>query len=194
MLAFKADLVAESKTTVRMVKRGADSRCVRWRLLVTDGKSAGTSFALAPGEIVIGRDAEADIQLQDSGVSRKHARLVFSEDARLLVCDLESTNGTFVNDVRVQLSALESGWRLRIGPDAELRFEPAVLDAAPVGLRPRELDVARLVAKGLTNPEIAAHLGIAPRTVATHLENAYRRLGIGSRAELTRHVSSLGLL
>ncbi len=186
--------MGESKTTVRMVKRGDPSRASRWRLMVTTGKSAGTSFVLEPGEIIIGRDEGAGIRLKDSGVSRNHARLVFSEDGRLLVCDLESTNGTFVNDVRVQLSAMQSGWRLRIGPDAELRFEPASDDAEAISLRPRELDVARLVAQGLTNPQIAEQLGIRPRTVATHLENAYRRLGIGSRAELARYVSSHGLV
>jgi DNA-binding CsgD family transcriptional regulator len=54
-------------------------------------------------------------------------------------------------------------------------------DATAV-LTPRELEVVRLVAVGLTNPEIARTLFIAPGTVRKHLENAYARLGVRSRA------------
>lgn len=50
----------------------------------------------------------------------------------------------------------------------------------------RELEVARLVADGLTNTEIAETLIISPRTVSTHLEKIYRRLGINSRASLVK--------
>ena len=56
-------------------------------------------------------------------------------------------------------------------------------------LSARELEVAELVAQGLTNVEIGQRLGISRRTVATHLEHAYSRLGIHSRAELVRRIS-----
>jgi DNA-binding CsgD family transcriptional regulator len=49
-------------------------------------------------------------------------------------------------------------------------------------LTPREREVLRLVATGLTNPEIAAALWIAPGTVRKHLDNAYAKLGVHSRA------------
>ena len=49
--------------------------------------------------------------------------------------------------------------------------------------------MAELVARGLSNAEIAARLFISPRTVTTHLERIYRRLGISSRHELTRYVA-----
>lgn len=61
-------------------------------------------------------------------------------------------------------------------------------------LSPRQLEVALLVAAGDTNAEIAESLFISPRTVATHLEHAYRRLGLGSRAALTRYLADAGLL
>jgi DNA-binding CsgD family transcriptional regulator/tetratricopeptide (TPR) repeat protein len=56
------------------------------------------------------------------------------------------------------------------------------------GLSERETQVAFLVAQGLSNAEVAARLFVSRRTVTTHLERIYRRLGISSRAELTRIV------
>ena len=52
------------------------------------------------------------------------------------------------------------------------------------GLTAREARVAELAARGLTNREVAAHLFVSPKTVEANLSRVYRKLGIGSRAEL----------
>lgn len=52
----------------------------------------------------------------------------------------------------------------------------------------RELQVARLVVDRKTNREIAADLFLSPKTVETHIRNSFRKLGVGSRAELARAV------
>ncbi len=52
----------------------------------------------------------------------------------------------------------------------------------------REEEVARLVAQGLSNAQVAERLFISSRTVGTHLEHIYRRLGLRSRSELRRYV------
>ncbi|NVB37662.1 helix-turn-helix transcriptional regulator [Pseudenhygromyxa sp. WMMC2535] len=70
------------------------------------------------------------------------------------------------------------------------RKQPAK-DALP--LSARQLEVSRLVAEGLTNAAIAERLGISPRTVTSHLDHIYGRLGIGSRAALTRMIVERGL-
>jgi len=58
----------------------------------------------------------------------------------------------------------------------------------PGQLSARETEIARLVAEGLSNPEIADRLFISQRTVTTHLQHIYQRLGVGSRTGLTRYV------
>ncbi len=61
-------------------------------------------------------------------------------------------------------------------------------------LSARQLEVSKLVATGMTNAAIAEQLGISPRTVTSHLDHIYGRLGIGSRAALTRWIVERGLL
>lgn len=65
------------------------------------------------------------------------------------------------------------------------------VDAARIPpLTPRQTEVARLVADGLSNKELAARLGIADATVERHLVNIFRTLGIGSRTKLAAWVRS----
>lgn len=47
----------------------------------------------------------------------------------------------------------------------------------------RELDVLRAAARGLGNKQIAAELGLSPRTVQTHLTNLFAKLGVSTRTE-----------
>jgi FHA domain len=74
------------------------------------------TFRLGPGAIkTVGRAPRADFIIDAALVSRLHCRLE-AGDARLDVIDLESTNGTFVNDARVvDRAKLAEGDRLRVG-------------------------------------------------------------------------------
>jgi DNA-binding NarL/FixJ family response regulator len=57
-------------------------------------------------------------------------------------------------------------------------------DALHPHLSPRELDIARLIAKGLANKTIAAALGLRPSTVGTYTKRIYLKLNVNSRAEM----------
>ncbi|MGQ0846327.1 MAG: response regulator [Sporichthyaceae bacterium] len=60
-------------------------------------------------------------------------------------------------------------------------------------LTPRELQVARLAARGATAPEIARELFIGERTVESHLARSYVKLGVDSKLDLVRRAAELGL-
>jgi non-specific serine/threonine protein kinase len=61
--------------------------------------------------------------------------------------------------------------------------------AYPAGLSAREAEVLKLVAKGLTNAQIARDLFISPNSVNRHLNSIYRKLGVNSRAAATHFAS-----
>lgn len=61
-------------------------------------------------------------------------------------------------------------------------------------LHPRELEVLKLVAKGMSNKEIAKNLVISERTVHTHLINIFRKLDVGSRTEAVLYALKEGWL
>ena len=62
------------------------------------------------------------------------------------------------------------------------------------GLSPRELEVLKLVAEGLSNAEVAERLFISPRTVNAHLNSIYHKLEVGSRSAATRFAVEHGLV
>jgi DNA-binding NarL/FixJ family response regulator len=54
-------------------------------------------------------------------------------------------------------------------------------------LTPQELQIARFVARGGTNKEVAAQLFLSPRTVSSHLQSIFRKLGVATRTELAQY-------
>jgi DNA-binding NarL/FixJ family response regulator len=72
--------------------------------------------------------------------------------------------------------------------DYALKGQPAAPSpsAADGTLSPRELEVLRLVADGLTDGQIAEKLYISPCTVGNHLRSIYKKLGVPSRAAAVR--------
>ena len=103
-------------------------------LTVSRGPNAGRQFDIGATAVTIGRQAQCDIQVEDTWMSRQHARIVWTGTAYEIE-DLGSTNGTFVNGERVVGSrALRTGDRLQLGDQVELAFQlraPAPLAEKP---------------------------------------------------------------
>ena len=69
--------------------------------------------------------------------------------------------------------------------------------SGPAGLEhltPRQIEVLRLVARGMTNNEIAEALFLSRRTVHAHLRSIFHKLGVGHRSAATRYAIQHGLL
>lgn len=92
-------------------------------VVVQSGRSVGRMFRVDRRRMLIGRSPEAEILVDDDGVSRRHARLEFRGD-RAWVYDLNSTNGTWVETARVgpEGHELQDGDRIRVGPATILKY------------------------------------------------------------------------
>jgi transcriptional regulator with GAF, ATPase, and Fis domain len=84
------------------------------RLAAVSGKLKGAVFAVGDEALIIGRDTAASLCIADASVSRRHS-LIEKNETGFVITDLESLNGTFVNDVPVKHRTLEHGDRVRIG-------------------------------------------------------------------------------
>ena len=85
-----------------------------YAIVVEKGPRKGMTFLLKDGNTTVGRHPESDIFLNDVTVSRHHCRFSTNGDV-LTVEDSGSTNGTYVNDERVDSSELSAGDEVLIG-------------------------------------------------------------------------------
>jgi PAS domain-containing protein len=81
------------------------------KIKIIKGANIGKSFDLTPGDHVVGRAPQCDIVISSSGVSKMHARFSV-QSSQCLVTDLDSSNGTFVNGVKVHDRILRPGDRI----------------------------------------------------------------------------------
>jgi pSer/pThr/pTyr-binding forkhead associated (FHA) protein len=78
-------------------------------LVIERGSGEAQVYPLAPGrKLIIGRDSEADIVIDDPGISRRHAS-IWASGRHLFVEDLGSRNGIYVQGRRIATSLVASG-------------------------------------------------------------------------------------
>jgi pSer/pThr/pTyr-binding forkhead associated (FHA) protein len=94
--------------------RGRIEGAFRYALIVERGPRAGLTYVLGDGETLAGRSDDVSIFLGDVTVSRHHARFTVDDDG-LMVEDLRSTNGTYVNAERQETTRLQPGDEVIIG-------------------------------------------------------------------------------
>jgi pSer/pThr/pTyr-binding forkhead associated (FHA) protein len=108
------------------------------------GKYQGGEYPLpAEREIVIGRGGELDIVLVEDMVSRKHAKIT-TQQGKIVIQDLGSTNGTFVNGEKIKRARLKEGDRILIGTSILklIAAADAKLDLSKSGATKEELNNA----------------------------------------------------
>jgi transcriptional regulator with GAF, ATPase, and Fis domain len=102
---------------------------MRTKLLAISGPLRKSEFALGTEDLTIGRDGDNQICIQDSGVSPHHCTIVF-EDDRVVLSDLDSHSGTFVNGIPIRQRELKSGDEIAVGGSVFL-FEGEKSKSAP---------------------------------------------------------------
>jgi hypothetical protein len=90
-------------------------------LIVKSGARAGTNYPLKKATIKIGREPSNDIAIDDKKSSREHAKLKM-ENGKFVLYDLASSNGTFVNGVKIQNQSITDSDEIQIG-DSILVFK-----------------------------------------------------------------------
>lgn len=103
---------------VKLLKKvlGALDKDTLPSLEVMNGAAAGKRLLFDGGQddIVVGRDADADLSIEEYVVSRRHAR-ISRKDGSMVAEDLDSKNGTYVNNRRITSATLHDGDRIAFG-------------------------------------------------------------------------------
>ena len=146
------------------------------RALLADGDAAIAHFERALGLGAAGGPFDlARIQLSYGEHLRRERRRTEAQ------AQLRAALAAFER-MRAEPWAERSRAELRASGETARKRDPSTLDR----LTPQELRIARFVAQGLSNKEVAAQLYLSPRTVDHHLRNVFSKLGLTSRTQLAR--------
>lgn len=168
------------------------------RLLAYKNRHPQGEFPLTEGTTTLGRKPDNLIRLQDRTVSGHHARLRLHRD-EVILQDLDSTNGTYVNRERIQEKALKDGdfilignWRLRLELDSRPAPEPPPVDLlrlATPGMPPGPVcdEVARRI------QALQAEVDVRPQR-DPQAPQPHARLRIGSGRNQGRNLDLLSTL
>jgi pSer/pThr/pTyr-binding forkhead associated (FHA) protein len=132
------------------------------KLVVIGGKQAGTEVRIRKPQYVIGRGEECHLRPQSHLVSRKHCAITV-EDGKVVIEDF-STNGTFVNDERIEKRReLANGDRLKVGGlELEIRFDAALTEKNNAEKNVEKKPVVATAPKLATPPTEKKPTAVAP--------------------------------
>ncbi|HEX2273210.1 MAG TPA: AAA family ATPase [Acidimicrobiales bacterium] len=154
-------------------------------------------FYLGPVELTLGRAAAAmgdlDRAVADLGFAAEAADRAsargFAAEARYHLATVLAARDEAGDSERALSSAAEADRQARaLGMSAYFERTGALLAhlgaTRPVALSPREVEVAKLVAEGLSNRQIAERLVISERTAQNHVQHILTKLGFSSRSQI----------
>jgi pSer/pThr/pTyr-binding forkhead associated (FHA) protein len=125
------------------------------KLVIQTQSMAGRAHDLHADRTTIGRVDDNTFQIVDPSVSSHHCEILL-RGSEILIRDLNSTNGTFINDARISESVLKPGQLLRLG-QIELKLEVEGAPAAP-GSAPqpskRQVDATMVMPRGVSLSEL----------------------------------------
>jgi|SRR5579872_93890 len=167
--------------------------------------SPETNFTLALGKYILGRSASCDLVVPDSSLSRRHCEITVV-DASLMVRDLESSTGTFIDGSRVQSCTLKDGQRVQFGRvvflvalntsthqqfgledethDPRYPERKITIEEANAILSPAQARVLDWLLEGYSEKQVAYKLTVSSHTVHNHVREIYRALNVHSRSAL----------
>ena len=92
------------------MKEGTDSATLR----ALSGGLTGKKYSLSNRDFLVGRGKGADIIINENLVSRRHA-IIKKKVNEYMICDLHSTNGVFINNLKMEKAILNNGDLIQIG-------------------------------------------------------------------------------
>jgi len=137
---------------------------------ILNGSFAGKAYLLKTGRNRIGRSESTDFQIAENGISKEHLEITLLQD-RAVFADLKSSNGTFLNGVKVNGGTLQVGDRIGLANilleviPAEQRV-PVPASSRPEGA-PRGMTVVR---PQVPNPSQRAPAPVVPPAIPSHLQ------------------------
>ncbi|MBN2029955.1 FHA domain-containing protein [bacterium] len=105
------------------------------KLVVIKSEACEEDIVLKEEEVVIGRDEDADVTIEDDRLSRKHCKIA-QVGGQFVISDLNSSNGTFVNGVKVTEKTLENNDKIQIGSNVlQFKVEKAIVPQKKGGIK-----------------------------------------------------------
>ena len=166
------------------------------------GSRSAAGFKLTRTKKLVGRGPECDVLIPHVSVSRRHAELSV-DGVTVAVRDLESRNGTYVDDQRIEECLAGAGQIIRFGgvsfeitnkavaahqeietQSANEPLEVPATEPGVMGISAAERRVLELLLEGLAEKEVARRLKLSRHTVHNHVRKIYRAVNVRSRAEL----------
>src|SRR5258707_15802986 len=142
------------------------------------GKDQGREFPLPPDlNIVIGRVNDADLLLLDEKISRKHAK-ISTHGGRVMIEDLASRNGTFVNGVRIRSMELQEGDQIVVGSSTIKLASISEVGSRPPLPRIVTGSPARFGAPATLSPLISGSIHEMPLPDLLQLFSSSRKSGV----------------